>query len=180
MAEVEEHEIVNNSRVSTDDLSFQYTRGGEVSGWSPVRTHFLSAANVNQNADTTEKRRSSLACEGRGELPTCGSVSPIQPPAKPNLLQVNRSDELTSVFYSSKTISESRRETDFGPVLTVGLALAVFSPLAYLALRDEWLGIRMSTVFILLGLGAIGIVLVRCVCRRSRRKGYSDLSTMPI
>ena len=26
----------------------------------------------------------------------------------------------------------------------------------FLHLRDEWLGIRMSTVFILLGLGAIG------------------------
>ena len=41
MAEVEEHEIVNNSRVSTDDLSFQYAQGGEGSGWSPVRTYFL-------------------------------------------------------------------------------------------------------------------------------------------
>eukprot|EP00088_Acartia_fossae_P018783 TRINITY_DN20880_c0_g1_i1.p1 TRINITY_DN20880_c0_g1~~TRINITY_DN20880_c0_g1_i1.p1 ORF type:complete len:272 (-),score=-2.48 TRINITY_DN20880_c0_g1_i1:89-904(-) len=133
-----------------------------------------------QSESVRKDRSSSLAEDGRLELPTCGSVSPILPPHPLHPRTQESSVEWSSVFYSSKDIflrHNRTRPSDIRATYVIGLTLGALAGVTFFAFRREMFGTWIGIIFFVLSLAALGMGSIRgcCLFQRRRRYDYESL-----
>jgi len=126
----------------------------------PSYNNDLSTIGINSD------RSSSLSESGRGELPTCGSLTPIRPPQYQHYSNVQDITDDISVFYNTKTfaaISEKKdtRNESWRALIFISVGLALISPIGILTSRSESIGLCISSLFVLLSLATLVIGLTK-------------------
>jgi len=126
----------------------------------PSYNNDLSTIGINSD------RSSSLSESGRGELPTCGSLTPIRHPQYQHYSHVQDITDDISVFYNTKTfaaISEKKdtRNESWRALIFISVGLALISPIGILTSRSESIGLCISSLFVLLSLATLVIGLTK-------------------
>jgi len=135
---------------------------------------------------TADDKRSSLAEDGRRDLPTCGSVSPIAHVNTSTASATLDPYEEVSVFYSDKSLKNAeeaeirkgrREEETWESLVYISAGLLFLSPVGFIAAREEWIGLVTSLSFIILSLIALVLGIVKRNEKTARnRRDYIDFS----